>query len=277
MALQLSEDRISLTQRGYDINAGLPANISKVLQNDKSPLLLVRRVAPKFGHPEVSPSRPVSYNTDSSDDYQNVHNSSVLVLLLSIFYQKHHIGSNEKKMIRSLLIATLCLSSTIVVSVSAATNVPYTLTKRTSKAQIRDVPLEEGEDLIERGVPCWLTCPSGTCWYVPSPSLFLSPIIIHFPQPTHDQLLIPCPCSSEGTCCALPGVTCWYVALNFIIFITHHYSFFPTYNANNPLLMPVPCSSGDGCCDYTTVGCWYVALIFILLITPSLSLSSSLP
>jgi glucosamine--fructose-6-phosphate aminotransferase (isomerizing) len=39
MALQLSEDRISLTERRNDIIAGLhalPANISKVLQNDKA-------------------------------------------------------------------------------------------------------------------------------------------------------------------------------------------------------------------------------------------------
>jgi hypothetical protein len=190
-------------------------------------LLLVRRVAPKFGHPEVSPSRPAPYNPGSPDDYQNVHNSSSLVLLLSIFYQKHHTRSNKKKMIRSLLIAMFCLSSTVVVSISA-TNVPYTLAKRTSKAQIHGAPLEKREE------PCYLTC-LHPCWYVTSPSLFLSPIIIHFPQPTlisHDQLLIPFPCSSGPNCCDSDNNGCWYVALTLtltlIILITHHDPFLPT-------------------------------------------------
>jgi len=127
-------------------------------------------------------SPPPPYNPDSSDDYQNGHDSSPLVFFLSIFYQKHRTRSNEK-MIRSLLIATLCLSSTVVVSVSA-TNVPFThsLAKRTSKAQILGVPLEKRQD-VDIVLPCYLTCDSGNCWYVASPLLFSSFIMIHFCQP----------------------------------------------------------------------------------------------
>jgi hypothetical protein len=70
-------------------------------------------------------------------------------------------------MIRALLITTLCLSSAVVVSVSAA-NVPYTpsLVERTSRAQIaRDLPEEKEDslDLIPR-VICAQRCEFGTCW-----------------------------------------------------------------------------------------------------------------
>jgi hypothetical protein len=82
-------------------------------------------------------------------------------------------------MIRSLLIATLSVS-TVVVSV-LATNVPYTpsLAKRTSKAQILGVPLEKRQDL-DLVLPCYLTCESTTCWYVASPIYPFSPTYVDF-------------------------------------------------------------------------------------------------
>ncbi len=71
-------------------------------------------------------------------------------------------------MIRTLLIATLCLSSTIV-SVSA-TNIPYTpsLTKGTSRAQIPRALLEEKEDSQDRGGDgCKPHCKDDSfCWCV---------------------------------------------------------------------------------------------------------------
>jgi hypothetical protein len=258
-------------------------------------------------------------------------------------------------MIRSLLIATLCLSSTVVVSVSA-TNVPYTLAKRTDKAQIPGVPLE-------RYLPCWITCRTSECWYVASP---YHPSLSIFPN-------LPW----------LPMINCWYLflalakvlavmrvsaagmfALTVIILITRHYPFLPTdldpwlpkINCwclflalvelpavrlvlwvvgmslsislslsliiisfsnlhwlpiihcwcpflalaeilaviviqaagmllslslfSSPIIIPffptyvdfqdsiaVPCSSGDTCCQTGASGCWYVALTFIILIT----------
>jgi hypothetical protein len=84
------------------------------------------------------------------------------------------------KMIRALLIATLSLSSTVVVTVSAI-NIPnaHSLDRRASRAQIPRA-------LIDR---------QGEC-------------------------TIDLDCD--------PGV-CWYVVLTFIVLITHHYPFSPTY------------------------------------------------